>query len=379
MDENDKPIIVLTAGGTGGHIYPAAALALVLEDRGFRPVLITDRRGSRYDGFLNHIKIFKIRACGIAGKGFFGKIQSLCELAVGIFQARILLTKLNPSLVIGFGGYASAPTMIAACYGKFKTLIHEQNFILGRANRFLSARVNLIATSFELAEGELFRNQKARYTGMPVRPIVEMKSNQQYSIFGVNPILKILVIGGSQGASVFSKIIPEALKKLDYGIRSRIQITQQCRFEDLNFVRVQYSSLGVKADLSVFFEDISKKMSDCHLLISRAGASTIAEATVMGRPLMLVPYPHAADDHQSKNALAVESFGAGWVIKEEMFTGDILAKRLREFIELPAILVKAANCAKMMGKSDAASELANLVCELVGDNLSHNSREKDFA
>jgi len=364
-----SPLIVLAAGGTGGHVFPAEALAGELGRRGFRLALITDRRGDAYGGILGDLETHRVRAGGIAGKGVFAKIISVLELLVGTWQARGLLKRLNPKTVVGFGGYASVPTMLAACYGGYKTALHEQNAVLGRANRLLATRVDRIASSFEAAEGippEV--SSRVVCTGMPVRDIVVNLVGQPYPGFDSDSPIRLLVMGGSMGARVLSDIVPGAIALLSDEQRKRLLVTQQCRPEDLDRVRQAYQRMGVSAVLERFFADIPERLAASHLLISRSGASTVAEVTVIGRPSILVPYPHAIDNHQDRNAHAVDDAGAGWLMPETSFTTSALAKRLDALIEMPATLNKAAACAKAVGRPDAVKNLADLVCELMASD-----------
>jgi len=362
-------LIVLAAGGTGGHVFPAEALAGELGRRGFRLALITDRRGDAYGGILGNVETHRVRAGGVAGKGVFAKIKSVLELITGTWQARGLLNKLKPKVVVGFGGYASVPTMLAACFGGYKTALHEQNAVLGRANRLLASRVDQVATSFEAVEGIPSEAvSRVLHTGMPVRDIVVKLVGQPYPTFDLESPIRLLVMGGSMGARVMSDVVPAAIALLPDEQRQRLHITQQCRPEDLARVRHAYQDLGVSADLDRFFADVPERLAASHLLIGRSGASTVAEVTVIGRPSILVPYPHAIDDHQDRNAHAVDDAGAGWLMPETSFAPQSLAKRLEALIAMPATLNKAAACAKAIGRPDAVINLADMVCNLTGTN-----------
>ena len=369
-------LVVLAAGGTGGHVFPAKALAAELAGRGCRMVVITDRRGGAWQGPADAIETHRISAGGIASKSFAARLKSGPELAIGTWQARRLLKLLQPRAVVGFGGYASVPTMLAACFGGYHTAIHEQNAVLGRANRLLASRVDRIAISFEKSEGLAPEAQaKAEHTGMPVRATVATLNQHPYPAITSDGPISLLVIGGSQGAHVFSTVVPEALGLLDDGLKRRIKISQQCRPEDLNQVHRQYKSLGIDADLKTFFDDLPERLSATHLLIGRAGASTVAETQVAGRPAILVPYPYAIDDHQTRNAYAVDEAGGGWLMPEPSFTPSALAARLDSLLGLPAILVKAAAGAKATGTQDAAERLADMVCELLPNNGNGNGAD----
>ena len=361
--------VVLAAGGSGGHVFPAESLATELTERGLRLVLITDRRGEHYGGALGNIDTHRIRAGGIAGKSIAARLKSGPELAIGTWQARSLLKRINPSMVVGFGGYASIPTMLAATFGGYKTAIHEQNAILGRANRLLAGRVDRIATSFQktLSIPDAVADH-VLYCGMPVRSSVIPMREVPYPALDDASRINILVLGGSQGASVLSEIIPQAIGLLDDDLRNRISLVQQCRPEDLEKTRSAYTRMGVDATLSDFFDDVPDRMAAAHLLIGRSGASTVAEATVIGRPAILVPYPHAIDDHQSYNGHALDEAGGGWLMTQETFTASGLSARLQSLLQSPIILQRAAACARIAGRPDAAIRLADMVCDLLERN-----------
>ena len=363
------PLVILATGGTGGHVFPAEALAEELAGRGCCLALITDRRGDAFKGASEGIEIHRIRAGGLVGKSFAARLKNGPELAIGTWQARGLLKRLKPKAVIGFGGYASVPTMLAASFGGYQTAIHEQNAVLGRANRLLASRVDRIATSYPKSEGlPVETAAKVRFTGMPVRAAIAAVGGRPYPPLTADGAISLLVIGGSQGAHVFSAVVPDALGRLDEGLRTRVRVSQQCRPEDLEQTRDRYQKLGIDADLETFFDDLPERLAAAHLLIGRAGASTVAETLAAGRPSILVPYPFAIDNHQTRNAHAIEEAGAGWLMLEESFTRGNLAARLDSLLGLPAILEKAADCAKAAGTHDASERLADMVCALLPSN-----------
>jgi len=365
----DKRPIVLAAGGTGGHVFPAEALARELKNRGHKLAFLTDRRGDAYGGALGEIDIHQIRAGGIAGKGVIAKIKSVIKLGLGTLQARKLLKQMQPSAVVGFGGYASLPTVMAAGLAGIPTVLHEQNAILGRANRLLAGRARAIAVSFPESRGiPADAEDKVTHTGMPVRSNVLAVRDTPYPSFTDARPFNILVLGGSQGARILSEVIPDAIGKLSDDLKKRIHITQQCRPEDLEEVRGAYKRLGIDAELESFFDDVPDRLAAAHLVISRSGASTVAELLTVGRPALLVPYKYAIDDHQSLNAHAVDEVGAGWLIPEADFTADSLASRLESMFGMPMILEKAAEAARKAGRPDATERLATLVeATLSGD------------
>jgi UDP-N-acetylglucosamine--N-acetylmuramyl-(pentapeptide) pyrophosphoryl-undecaprenol N-acetylglucosamine transferase len=361
-----RPLVVLAAGGTGGHVFPAEALAIELIKRGFYLVLITDRRGDNMKGRLAELDTYRVWAGGIAGRRLILRIVSIIEILIGTFQAWMLLRRLKPEVVVGFGGYSSVPTMLAAVYSGRKVVIHEQNAVLGRANRLLAKRIQIIATSFAAVSAiPKALEYNTVLTGMPVRPAVVSLRNQPYPNIEPSREINLIIFGGSQGAKVFSTVVPNALDQIHETLRCRIRVTQQCRPEDVKRVRSLYSTFGIEADISSFFSDMPDRIASAHLVICRAGASTVAELTTIGRPAILVPYMHAVDDHQSQNAYAVDEIGGGWLIPENNLTTEILSDRLESLLSVPRILENAGSAAKAAGIPDAASRLADIVTDLI--------------
>lgn len=362
-----EPIhIVLAAGGTGGHIFPAEALCEELVARGCRVSLVTDRRFADYSagsmqGMLGEIPIHYIRA-GTMGRGITRRFTGALNIVLGIVQARRLLKKIKPKVVVGFGGYPSFPTMMASTGLHLPSLIHEQNALLGKANRVLAGRVHCIATSFPVTGLVRPENHhKLRFIGNPVRSGVRALHHVPYPELQEDGAMRILVMGGSQGANIFSQVVPGAVALLPESLRRRLRIDQQTRAEDMHATRAAYQQIGVSADLATFFTDVPARLAATHLVISRSGASTIAELTCAGRPAILVPYPSAADDHQTANANAVEEAGGAWLMPQEGFTSEALAARLEALLSLPSALTSAAANALTLGRERAASDLADLV------------------
>jgi len=281
------------------------------------------------------------------------------ELGRGFFEARAVLRRIAPVAAVGFGGYASVPGMMAASFARIPTVLHEQNAVLGRANRLLANRVDRIATAF--AHVEHVAQGRATMVGNPVRDEVRALYGRGYTPPDATGPFNILITGGSQGATVFSKIVPDALQQLAPALRARLRIVQQCRSEDLEAVRAAYAALGIEAELASFFADIPARLAGAHLVLARAGASTVAELTASGRPSILVPYPHATDDHQTANARAIDEVGACIRIANAEFTGLRLAGLLAELIHDPARLARMAAAAHALGRPDAAQRLADLV------------------
>ncbi len=364
----DSPI-VLTAGGTGGHTYPAEALAGELLARGKKVVFITDKRSHAYvsaaSEVFTKVDVHTIRS-GTMGKKVAGKILGGGSLLVGMAQAVLLLRKLRPGVVIGFGGYPSFPAVFAACKLGIPALIHEQNAVLGRANRLLAGKVQRIATSFPVTRMIGPEDcHKVIVTGNPVRAAIRALHQVPYPELQAEGTMQLLITGGSQGASVFSRVVPEALAKLPVAMRARIRLDQQCRPEDLDSARTAYTQLGVSANLATFFSDIPARLAASHLVIARSGASTIAELAASGRPGILVPYPNSMDNHQYYNAEAFEDAGGGWVMEQEGFTASSLSVRLEAFLGLPSTLANAGAGARAMGRIDAAKDLADAALALI--------------
>ncbi|MBU1210930.1 MAG: undecaprenyldiphospho-muramoylpentapeptide beta-N-acetylglucosaminyltransferase [Alphaproteobacteria bacterium] len=367
MHNDNTPCILLAAGGTGGHLFPAFALAEELARRGYLVDLVTDMRGDRYGTGFPARKVHQIPSATLTGKSPVAVAQTVWTLSRGITAAVKLLGEIRPAVVIGFGGYPTFPPLMAAKLRGIKTALHEQNAVLGRANRMLAARVDAIATSFEhvkFLDGPL--TAKARFTGNPVRDAVIELSSRPYWTPDSSDAIQLLVFGGSQGARFFSDTVPPAMTRLPQEIRQRLRIVQQAREEDVERVRQAYAQSGISADIAPFFTDLPEIMANSHLVIGRAGASTIAELTVMGRPSILVPLPHALDNDQLLNAVTLAESGGAWRIEQKDLDADRLANEIERLIRDPMLLLNAANAARSHGKPDAVQRLADLVAELAG-------------
>jgi UDP-N-acetylglucosamine--N-acetylmuramyl-(pentapeptide) pyrophosphoryl-undecaprenol N-acetylglucosamine transferase len=328
--------------------------------------LVTDRRGGAFGDALPGVQVHRIRAAAPSG-GLVGKMRAVVELALGTLQAQRLMASLRPAAVVGFGGYPSVPAVIAAQRAAVATVLHEQNAVLGRANRLLAGGARVLATSFpQVAMVKPGDAGKVSRIGNPVRPAVIAVRAQPYPDLQDEGPVRLLVTGGSQGASVFASVIPEALGLLPPALRGRVRLALQARAEDVEAARAALERAGVQAEVSSFFTDMPERLSACHLAITRAGASTVAELTVAGRPAILVPYPHAMDDHQTANAQAVADAGGAWVMPQPSLTASSLASRLEALLTMPAMLTKAAAAARNWGAPDAASRLADLVLETTG-------------
>jgi len=361
---SDRVRVVLAAGGTGGHVFPAEALASQLWERGIEPVLFTDRRGVSFGGEM-HVR--RIRGGGLSGQTMWGRVRGVAELGAGLMQAAWALRQLSPRAVVGFGSYASVPSVLAASLLGIPTILHEQNARLGRANRMLARRAGRIATAFEtVAALPLGAEAKVVRVGMPVRPAFARLRDRGYQPPEGSGPIRLLVLGGSQGARVFGEIVPAAIDRLTARLRSRLVISQQCRPEQLIAVEEAYRRIGIGVEIAAFFDDVPARLAATHLLIARAGASTIAEITAVGCPAVLVPYPFATDDHQTANARAVADAGGAWLIPQDALTPEGLAQRLEDLFGNPGQLAAAAAGARAAGFDRAASRLADLVLELIG-------------
>ncbi len=358
------PLIVITTGGSGGHIFPAETTMKELQKKGYRLVFMTDRRGKEFTGDLSGVKIYRLMAESVTGKKLFSKAAAAFKLGIGVMQALWLLFRMKPSLVMGFGGYASVPTGIAAEILGVPVLLHEQNAVLGRANRLLAKRAAVVATSFEKTE-RIPSNVQTVYAGMPVRPSVLEYLPAPYPE-RKNGMFDLLIFGGSQGARFFGEFLPKALAGLPVELKKKIRITQQVRADHLEQVRKIYDSCGFsEVVLAPFFSNMPELMAKAHLVIGRSGASTITELFAFGRPAILIPLPTSADNHQEKNAYFFTETGAGWMMKESELTTENFALRIEELIKNPALLEKASGCALAHKNTQAALKTAETAEEVI--------------
>ena len=352
---------VLAAGGTGGHMMPAHALAAELIARGHQVALITDERGAKIPGLFDGVQTHVLPAGRITKNpmSWFGGARAILK---GRRMALRLFDAFQPSAVIGFGGYPAYPALIAARAAKVPTAVHEQNAVLGRVNRMVANTVTAIATSYpdvaRIAEKNL---KKVTLVGNPVRDEILELRDQPYPAIDGEAVFSILVVGGSQGATVLSDVVPDGLAMLPPALTRRLQVTQQCRIEDIDAVRARYAGLGIPADLATYMTDMPKKLSWAHLVIARAGASTIAELTAAGRPAILVPLPSATDDHQSANVREMVTAGGARAIPQSLFTPVELAKQMQKLGLEPVGLTNAAKAARGCGRPHATRDLANLL------------------
>lgn len=353
---------VLAAGGTGGHLIPAFALAAELHHRGHHVALITDERGAGIPGKPDYLTSHVLPPGRIAGKNPLGWLKGAKGVIEGRRMALRLFDSFRPSAVVGFGGYPALPSLLAATAAKIPTVLHEQNAVLGRVNRYFAGKVDALATSFEQVDRlDARHDHKVTLVGNPVRAEVLALREQPFPEFTEEGLLRILVTGGSQGARVLSEVVPDGLAMLPPALRSRLQVTQQCRPEDIEAVRARYAGHGIPAELATYFENMAERLAGAHLFIGRAGASTIAELTAVGRPAILIPLPIATDDHQAANTREIVAAGGARAIRQEGFTATGLAKQIQAMAQHPETLANAAHAAWNCGYPNAASDLADLV------------------
>lgn len=359
------PTVMLAAGGTGGHLFPAFALAEELKRRGVPVDLITDMRGDRYGSGFPARNVYQVPAATLASRSPVAAAKTALALARGTKAAFAILGQVKPSVVLGFGGYPTYPPLVAARLRGIPAAVHEQNAVLGRANKMLAARVTAIATSFEdvkYLDGAL--KAKATFTGNPVRQSVIEASAQPFQLPGSGGPLNVLIFGGSQGARYFSDTVPPALAHLPPELRARLRVVQQAREEDVERVKAAYAQLAITAEVAPFFKDLPDRMAASHLVIGRAGASTVAELTVIGRPSLLVPLPHALDNDQLNNALRLAKSGGGWCIEQKDLSPERLGAEIARLLNDEHGLAAAAAAAKRAGKPDAVARLADFALAL---------------
>lgn len=359
--------IVISAGGTGGHLFPAQALVQELRRRNRQAVVITDRRGMRWQDQFEEAPMFETLSGTTEQSGALARVKAVTSLAIGTLQALTLMWKYNPRVVIGFGGYPSLPGMFAGIVAGKRTCFHEQNRVVGRANRLIAPRMTAIALTFPEPKG-LHGSLKirAKVTGNPVRDAVIAKRDMPYPLLDEKGPVELLVFGGSQGASIFSQVVPSAIARLPSDLKSRLRVVQQCRAEDLVMVRAVYDQVGITAELATFFSDLPERMARAHLVISRSGASTVCELMVIGRPAVLVPLKGALDGDQAANAAFLQDEGGGWMMPESEFTSENLNGLMVQLLRSPERLQRAAEVARALGRPDAVVSLADMVEAIEG-------------
>jgi UDP-N-acetylglucosamine--N-acetylmuramyl-(pentapeptide) pyrophosphoryl-undecaprenol N-acetylglucosamine transferase len=362
---SSAPLILLAAGGTGGHVFPAEALARELLGRGYRVALATDQRGGKFSDDVP-VPAYRLNASSL-GKGILGRAKSFLAMGMGVLQARSLINKLHPAAVVGFGGYPSIPALYAAARVTIPIVLHEQNAVLGRANRAMMTKAKFIATSFPRVQGFTAATKgRMVQTGNPVRPAFATLRATPYTPVSDDGPLNLLVMGGSLGARVFSQVVPQAIALMPDHLRRRLVIAQQCRTEDMDSAHALYAGCGIEVELAPFFHDVPERLATAQLVICRSGGSTVAELTAIGRPAILVPYPHGHAGEQMANAEAVAEAGGAWIIPEQAFTAEALAVRLESLLTLPGSLAKTAAAARAWGTVSAADHLADCVEQAIG-------------
>lgn len=360
---------VLAAGGTGGHMVPAHALAAELADRGHGVLVITDARGARFPGLFEKIPVHVLPA-GRLGRNPVALAKAVVSVLRGRAEARRIYRNHRPDAVVGFGGYPAFPALLAASASNIPTVLHEQNAVLGRVNRFLAGQASAIGTAFaEIDRLKPRYRDKVVLVGNPVRDAIVRTGEMPFPPFDETSPLKILVTGGSQGASILGRVVPGGLGMLEPSLRHRLQVVQQCRPEDIEDIRARYGELEIPAELMTYIVDMPAKLADAHLVIARSGASTVAELSAAGRPAILVPFAAATDDHQSANARDMVRAGGARAIAERDFTEEALARQVEAIAGDPQALANAAARSLSVGRPNAARDLADLV-ERVGGGLS---------
>jgi len=361
-----EPVVLLAAGGTGGHLFPAEALAEALKRRGVAVDLATDERAARYGHDFPARETHVIPSATIRGRDPISMAKTVALLGVGAMKSLLLLRRIRPVAVVGFGGYPTLPPLLAATLRRIPTVIHDANAVMGRANRMLAPRVTAIATSFPgmKLDGQLAA--KATTTGNPVRPMVLAAAAQPYPASAPGGPFNLLITGGSQGARVMADVVPSAIEAIAPELRARLAIVQQARGEDETRVREAYTRLGVKAEVAPFFSDLPARIAASHLIVSRSGASTVAELAAIGRPSILVPLPHALDQDQLANATVLANAGGAIVLRQDDFTPARLAAEIAALAADADKFAAMAAGAKSAGVLDAAERLADLVLRVAG-------------
>jgi UDP-N-acetylglucosamine--N-acetylmuramyl-(pentapeptide) pyrophosphoryl-undecaprenol N-acetylglucosamine transferase len=354
-------VIVLSAGGTGGHLFPAQALAGELKKRGHSIVVMTDARFKNYDTAFPGARIETVPSAAFSDRSLLGLLSSPFEILAGVAMSLAKLSRLKPAAVIGFGGYPSVPVMVAAVLRRIPTAILAPDALLGRANRLVMNRVDLIAANFPLVRFLPRDPGKIVYTGNALRPEVVALAGAAYETPRADGPLKLLVFGGSQGARFFSECVPPAVAALPQAIRARLRIVQQCRPEDLDSVKAAYAKAGVTAELAPFFGDLPRRMAEAHLVIGRSGTGTVSELAAIGRPAILVPLPHALDDNQTPNADALAKAGGGWRVRQAELSPKKLTAMLTEAFAAPDDLARRAAAARTIAKTDGTERFADAI------------------
>ncbi len=355
------PLVLVAAGGTGGHLFPAEALAVALRRRGAKVALATDRRAAGYGSEFPPEDVHIVPSATLRGRSPLAYARTLATLSYGLANAWRMLGRLQPAVVVGFGGYPTVPPVFAAALRGIPSVLHEQNAVMGRANKLLAPRVTAIASSFAEVRIDAALQAKVTFTGNPLRPNAIAAAANAYAPPQPGGEFRVLVFGGSQGARVMADMVPDAIEQLAADLGPRLKIVQQARGEDLARVRDSYRRIGVAAEVANFFDDLPVRMAQSHVVISRSGASTVAELAAIGRPAILVPLPHALDQDQLANATVLEMAGGAIAIAQKDFTPERIALELSALASDPVRLARMAQAAKSAGALDGAERLADLV------------------
>ena len=354
-----QPILIIAAGGTGGHMFPAQALAEVMLARGWRVKLSTDARGARYtSGFPEAVEIEQISSATFARGGILAKAVVPFRIGAGVVAAVMAMVRDRPEVVVGFGGYPSIPALSAATVLRLPRMIHEQNGVLGRVNELFAKRVNVVACG--TWPTDLPQGVEAQHVGNPVRGAVLERAGAGYISPGDYP-MEMLVMGGSQGARILSDVVPPAIAGLPMEMLKNIRVSHQARDEDGQRVADFYAEAGIEAEVQPFFHDVPRRMSEAQLVISRSGASSVADLTVIGRPSILIPYAAATGDHQVANAHGLVEAGAAIMIRERAATPETLRENIQLILDNPGAALQMALAAVRLGKPEAAETLADMV------------------
>jgi UDP-N-acetylglucosamine--N-acetylmuramyl-(pentapeptide) pyrophosphoryl-undecaprenol N-acetylglucosamine transferase len=357
-----RKLCVVAAGGTGGHLFPAQALAEALIARGWGIVLASDERVAGLAQDFPAEQRIGLSAATFRPGDPIGMARAGFAVLKGAMQARAAFRELRPDVVVGFGGYPSAPALVAALLDRRPTMIHEQNAVMGRTNRRLAPYVKTVACAFPTLKKAPPRvAERAIVVGNPIRPPIRALAEVPYIPPEPNGPIRLLITGGSQGARLLSELVPEAVKALPDDLRRRLHVVQQARAESMNFARRAYRDAVVDAEIAPFFRDIASRLRDAHLVIGRAGAGSVCEFAVAGKPSILVPLAIALDDDQGENARLLADAGAAEVAREHQLTVETMAKALETLLNNPARLARMAEGARAVAIPDAAERLADVV------------------
>lgn len=364
MSDAAAPLLVIAAGGTGGHMFPAQALAEAMLAKGWRVKLSTDARGARYTGGFPHsVQIEQLKSATFARGGLTGKLAAPFKLAAGVLSAMMGFRRDRPTAVVGFGGYPSFPAITAAWLMRLPRAVHEQNGILGKVNKVFAKRVDAVACGTwptDLPEGV-----EGTFTGNPVRGAVLEREAAPYIAPGDYP-MSVVVIGGSQGARILSDVVPRALALLPAALRANLRVAHQARDEDADTAKATYAQAGIDAEVAPFFHDVPARFAEAQLVISRSGASSVADISVIGRPAILVPFAAATGDHQTANARGLVDAGAAVLMPESQMTPEALAASIDAVLSNPDGALQMSQAALSVSRPDATERLVDIVEILAG-------------